>query len=106
MNVGCTSSVVAGEDRLELDDSLLVARLNTAQESSIQISCIVLVSITASLNARVDTSRIAVPDIDINVWQGVTSVGVDKLNVHVQRNTGLGFHNTLADQFPGNNYYG
>lgn len=47
-------------------------------------------------------SGIAVPDVHVDVRQGVASVGVNHLDVHVQRDTGLGFDNVLADQLASN----
>ena len=46
-------------------------------------------------------SRIAVPEISVDVRQGIAGVGVDQLNIHVQRNTTLVFGNVLADEFTG-----
>lgn len=41
---------------------------------------------------------IAVPEIHIDIRQRLTSVGVDELDVHIQRNTTLILSNVIADQ--------
>lgn len=55
MNVSSTTSVVSGEDSLELDNTVSVAGLDSAQESSIEVTCIGRVSVSAGADARVDT---------------------------------------------------
>lgn len=55
VNVGSTTSVVAGEDGLELDNALVVTGLDTAKESCIQIGSIGRVAVTTGLDSRVDT---------------------------------------------------
>ena len=55
VNVGSTAGVVAGEDGLELDNTLVVTGLDTTEESCIQIGGIGRVAVAAGLNPRVDT---------------------------------------------------
>lgn len=57
VNVGSTAGVVTGEDRLELNDTLVVARLDTTEESSVQVSGIRRVTVAAGHDTRVDTLR-------------------------------------------------
>jgi hypothetical protein len=47
-------------------------------------------------------SGVAVPDIHIDVGQRVASVGVDHLDVHVERDTFLGLDDVLADHLTSN----
>lgn len=54
------------------------------------------------MDAGVTYSSIAVPEIGIDVRQGIAGVGVDQLDIHVQRNTSLVLDNVLADKFTGN----
>ena len=42
-------------------------------------------------------SGIAVPEIGVDIRQRLTSVGVDELDVHEQRNTILTLDNVIAD---------
>lgn len=42
---------------------------------------------------------VAVPDIHVDVRQRVASVGVDQLDVHVERDTRLRLDDILADHF-------
>ena len=39
------------------------------------------------------------PDIHVDVRQGIASVGVDQLDVHVERDTRLRLDDVLADHF-------
>lgn len=55
MYVGSTPGVVAREDGLELDDAVLVAGLDSAQEGGVEVSCVGLVAVAAGLDTGVDT---------------------------------------------------
>lgn len=55
VNVGGTTSVVAGENGFEPDNALVVTALDTAEESSVQIVGIGRVTVPAGLDSRVDT---------------------------------------------------
>lgn len=41
------------------------------------------------------------PDVHVDVGQGVAGVGVNHLDVHVERYTLLGLDNVLADELTG-----
>ena len=47
-------------------------------------------------------SRVAVPGIKVDVRDGIAGVGVNDLEVQVQRHTGLVLGDVLADQLTGN----
>ena len=55
MDVRGTAGVVAREDGLELDDTLLVAGLDTAQEGRVEVAGVGGVAVAAGLDTGVDT---------------------------------------------------
>lgn len=55
MDVGSTTGVVSREDRLELDNALAVAGLDSAQEGCVQVCGVVGVAVSAGLDAGVHT---------------------------------------------------
>ena len=55
MNVGRTTGVVTREDGLELRNTILVALLETTEESLVEVALVVSVAISAGDNTRVDT---------------------------------------------------
>jgi hypothetical protein len=55
VDVGSTACVVAGEDRLELDNALVVTGLDTTEESSVEVGGIGRVTVAAGLDTGVDT---------------------------------------------------
>lgn len=46
--------------------------------------------------------RVAVPDVHVDVGHRLAGVGVNQLDVHVQRNTSLVLHDVLADKLASN----
>lgn len=55
MNMNSPASVVAREDGLKADNTVVAARLNTAKERGIEVAVIVRITVTASDNTRVNT---------------------------------------------------
>jgi hypothetical protein len=55
VNVGSTASVVTWEDRLELNNALVITRLDPTEESSVQIGGIRRVTVAAGHDTGVDT---------------------------------------------------
>lgn len=55
MDVRGTAGVVAREDGLELDDTFLVAGLDPAQPSRVEVAGVGRVAVAAGLDAGVDT---------------------------------------------------
>lgn len=53
VDVDCTSGVVAWKDGLELDDTILVAGLDSAQEGGVEVGCIGFVAVAARLDTGV-----------------------------------------------------
>ena len=57
VNVGRTTSVVAREDGLELRNTVLVALLETTEESLVEVAFIVRVAVSTGDNTGVDTLK-------------------------------------------------
>lgn len=55
VNVSSTAGVVAGEDGVELYDTIGVGLLDTAEESGVQVGGIAGVAVAGGSHARVDT---------------------------------------------------
>lgn len=55
VNVGSTAGVVTGENRLELNNTLVVARLDATEESSVEVGGIRRVTVAAGHDTGVDT---------------------------------------------------
>lgn len=55
VNVGSTACVVTGKNGLELNNALVVAWLDSAQEGSVEVGGIGRVTVTAGLDTGVDT---------------------------------------------------
>lgn len=89
--MGGATGVVAGEDGLVADNTPFITGLNTTQESLVQVGLVVGVSVTACDNAGVDTGGVAVPEVGVDVWDGVAGVDIDQLDVEIQGHTRLVF---------------
>lgn len=63
VDVSGTAGVVAGEDGLELSDTVDIGLLDTAEEGCFEVGGIVTVSVAPSSDTTVDTGGVAVPDI-------------------------------------------
>lgn len=55
VDVGGAAGVVAGEDSLELGDTLLVGLLETTEEGGVEVGVVVGVAVAAGGNTGVDT---------------------------------------------------
>ena len=95
VDVGSTSGVVTGEDAVELSNTVFVGKLDAAQPGSVKTSL-------GSLDAGVNSSGIAVPDLNIDIGHGVASVNIDHLVIKGDRNTGLVLDDILADVLASN----
>lgn len=66
---------------VERNNTRLIRLLHTTQEGSIQVGRIIGVTIAAGDDTGVDTSRVAVPDLDVCLWDRLASVDIDDLDV-------------------------
>lgn len=64
VNVGSTTGVVTGDDGLELSYAVDVGGLDAAEEGVLDVGHIVLVAVTRGGDSRVDTSGVAVPEVN------------------------------------------
>lgn len=98
MNVVCTRGVVSGDDRDELEHTILIGGLDTAKECLVEVGGIGGIAVAAGCNTRIDTGCVAVPEVQGNILQGLTGVGVDNLDIQVQRDALLILGDVLAEQ--------
>jgi hypothetical protein len=97
--VGCTARVMTWEDGLELNDTIIIGLLNPAQEGGVDVGSISSVTVAIADNTRVDTSRIAVPDIKPDVGDGLAGLNVNELGIESDINTWLVFSQVGAHVF-------
>jgi hypothetical protein len=98
VNVGSTARVVTGEERLELGNTVRVGLLDTTEESLVQICGIVAVAVHVALNSGVDTGRVTVPDVPVQVLNWLAGVDVNELAIYNDWDTGLAIADVFADQ--------
>src|SRR5690242_8149581 len=97
MDVGSASGVVAGESRVELQDSVLIAELDATEHGVVDVACIGNVAVTGCNNATVYTSGVTVPCLESNLRDWLASVGIDELDIESQRHTWMAIGDVLAD---------
>jgi hypothetical protein len=90
---------VTGEEGIERYNTIAVSGLNATEESSVDVRGIGSVAITLRNDARVDTSGIAVPDISIQIFNTLTGIDVDKLNIEDDWHARLSFLEVRSNQF-------
>lgn len=98
MDVSSAAIVVTGEHSLELCHTIGIGLLNTAQEGLVEVGSIVAVTVHATLNTRVDTGGVAVPDIPVEVLDRFAGVDIDELSVENDRDSILTVPNVRADE--------
>lgn len=98
VDMGSAAGVVTRECGVELYDTVLVSLGNAAEEGLVEVGFIAGVAIAAGNDARVNTSRVAVPELEVNLGNRLAGVDVDNLDVKVQRHSLLILGNVAADQ--------
>lgn len=96
VDVGRATFVVAGEDGVELGNTVVVGGLEATQEGAVQAA------LASSVDARVDAGAVAVPDVEEHVGDGLAGVDVDELHLQVQGDTKLVLGDVLLDELAGN----
>src|SRR5690348_9024467 len=76
-----TTSVVAREQGVKGDNTIVVREVNTAEKGGIEVRLIRRVTIAVCNDTRVHTSRVTVPCLEIDPRHRLTSVDIDNLNV-------------------------
>jgi hypothetical protein len=101
-----------------LDNAGGVRGLDAAEEGCVEVIGVGRVAVAVGLDAGVDAlgdvsscsyveergqtdGGVTVPDVHVDVREGVAGIGVDQLDVHVKGDTFLVLENVLADQFTG-----
>lgn len=102
MNVSGASSIVARESSVKLQDSVLIAELNTAEHGVINVGCVSRVSVSVSNYATVHAGGIAVPGFERNLRNGLAGRGIDDLNIKCQRHARVAISNILTNVFARN----
>lgn len=104
VDMGCSSSVVAGENGCELRDTVVVRLLDAAQERSVEVGRVRRVAVALGHDARVDARGVAVPDFNVDVRDWVACIYVNDLVVKEDVDTCLIFGDILADVFAADVY--
>ena len=97
VDVSSASSVVTREGGVELQNTVLVTELDTAEHGVIDVARVSSVAVAASDYTTVDTSTVAVPGLKSDLWDGFTGVSVNDLNIESQRHTRITLSDVLAD---------
>lgn len=104
VDVGCSSSVVAGEDGRELRDAIVVRLLDAAQECRVEVGRISRVAVALGHDARVDARGVAVPDFNVDVRDWVAGIYVNDLIVKKDVDSRLVLGDIFADIFAADIY--
>ena len=94
----CTALIVAWEDGLESNNTVGICGLDASQKGTVPSS---ISYISSDIDAGVDTGGVAIPDIDVDIWNAETGGDVDVLDFEVERDTGLAFGDILANVLAG-----
>ncbi len=97
VDVGGSACVVAGEDGLELGYAVGVGRLDPAEPGLLGVGLVGGVAVAVGDDAAVHAGGVAVPDLDVNVGDGLAGGYVDDLVVEEQGNARLVLDHILAD---------
>jgi hypothetical protein len=87
MHMSCATVIVTRENGLELSHAIRVRRLKTSQSGVIEVAGIISIAIAVVLDSGVDTSRVAVPNVPVEINNWLAGVDVDKLSIHHHWNT-------------------
>jgi len=90
----CTALIVAWEDGLKSNNTVGICGLDASQEGTVPSS---ISYISSDIDAGVDTSGVAIPDIDVHIWNAKTGGDVDVLDFEVEGDTGLAFGDILTN---------
>lgn len=99
MDVCSASSIVTWEGCVELEDTIFVAELDTTEHGVVEIGGISGVAIAASDHTTIDTCAVAVPCLEGDLRDRLTSPGVDDLDIKSQGYTRVTISDVLADVF-------
>lgn len=92
------SSVMTREGCIELQNSVLVGKLDATVHGVVDVTGISSVAVAASDNTAIHTGTVAVPRLEGNLWDWLTSRGVNNLDVERQGYTRIAIGDILADK--------
>lgn len=81
-------------------NSVRISLLNTAKKRGVEIGGIVCVAVSGSDEAGVDAGTITVPEVPVQIGDGLAGFDVDELAVNDDRDAGLFFAEVGADVLP------
>lgn len=84
---------------VEGNDTIRIGNLDTTVESSIQVRLISRVTVAACHNTGVNTCSVAVPGLEVYLWDWVARVDIDDLDVERQGNSALAICHVFTDEF-------
>lgn len=90
---------MTGEESLELSDTFGVGWLETTEESGVDVGGIGGVAVSRGNNTTVYTGRIAMPDLDKGVGDGIASRHVNYLGVKNEIDSLLFLDDVCSDIF-------
>lgn len=101
MDVGGSAGVMTREKGQELTDTILVGLLNATQESLVDVAQVGRIAVTLGVDTGVDTSRVTVPHLKVDIRHRLTGINVDHLIVEDDLGPLLIFDDTVSDVFAG-----
>jgi hypothetical protein len=93
-----TPSVVPGKERLEGHNAVFIRLLDAAQEGVVQVGAVVGVAIAVRNNTRINSSAVAMPNLEEGFRHRLAGVDVDDLYVQRKRYTFLTLGHVLANK--------
>ena len=99
MDMGCSTSVMTWEEGFELSNTIPISWLYATAPGLVNIRFVVEVAIALINNTRVYTSRVAVPDFEVKLRDGLTSIDIDNLVVQYKVDTFLILLDVPTDRF-------
>lgn len=98
MNMICSARIMTWKYGLKLNDPIRVSLLDAAEEGSVEVGGVVFVAISAGDDSGVDPGTVAIPDVPIEVGEGLASFDIDKLAVDDDRDAKLSISEILTDE--------
>lgn len=89
MYVVGAAAIVTWEDGLELNNAIRIGLLNPTEESGVVIRKIIRIAISIRDNTRVNTSRVAVPDVPVESLNWLACLNIHELPIQNDWNTWL-----------------
>jgi hypothetical protein len=102
VDVRRAAGVVAREGGFEGCHAVGVCLLDAAEEGRVEVGFVVGVAVAVCYDAGVDAGAVAVPDLDVDVRDGLAGVDVDDLVVEGDVDAGFVVGDVLSDEFASN----